>query len=124
LWEGNNLKEVPLLSSMKTIIAINAGLPFFSGVKKPADLFSAEEIDCLDEEWLVGKSREELLALERRLSDTFDWLDNGDCEADSPEWTEWERRLDRLQELMDQIDESLNPDANYDEDDEKSGEEG
>ncbi len=94
---------------MKTVIAIRSGMPDVSGLRRPADLFSGEEIDRLDTEWFDGLSRAELIAMRRKLSDTFDWLDPGDCGIGSPEMLAWENRLDRLQDLMDNIDERLNP---------------
>lgn len=92
---------------MKTMIAIQTGIPAFSNMEEPSDLFSAEEIDALDEAVFSGLGRRELLALRQKLSDSFDWLDSGDCDVDSPEMKEWERRLDRLNKLMDRADELL-----------------
>lgn len=94
---------------MKTVIAIRSGLSEAYGLKRPAELFSGEEIDGLDSCAFAGMSRPELFALRRKLSDTFDWLDPGDCGIGSPEMLAWERRLDRLNDLMDNIDERLNP---------------
>ena len=104
---------------MKTVIAIRSGMPDVSRLRRPADLFSGEEIDRLDYGRFESLSRAELFAVRRKLSDTFDWLDPGDCGIGSPEMLAWERRLDRLQDLMDNIDERLNPEEDYtDEDDE------
>ena len=91
-------------------------IPDFSGWEKPADLFSAEEIDALDAGMLSGMSREELAALWRKLSDTYDGLASGDWEEDDPRWAVFERRLEHISEITELIDEILDPDE--DEDDE------
>lgn len=105
---------------IKTMIVIQAGgLPDWKKYKKPADLFSAGEIDRLDERMFAGKSREELVLLRQKLSDSFDWLDTGDCDPGSPEWKDWERRLDRLSDLMDNIDGILNPEEQFDDEDDE-----
>jgi len=58
---------------MKTVIAIRAGgFPDWKKYKKPADLFSAGEIDRLDNRMLSGLGREELQALKRKCSDSFE----------------------------------------------------
>ena len=86
--------------AMKTAVVIRPGTPYVSGRRKPADLFSGEEIDRLDERMLSGLGRKELLALKQKCSDSFNWLDSGDCAVDSPEMRKWERRLDRLNEIL------------------------
>ena len=105
------------MRNSRTAVVIHSGLAG-SGRRKPADLFSAAEIDRMDEGMLAGKSREALLALRQKLSDTFDWLDSGDCGIGSPEMRAWEKRLDRLTDLIDHIDEILNPDIDCDDSDE------
>lgn len=98
---------------MKTAIMIRSGLSG-SRLKRPGDLFSGKEIDRLDPGAFAGLSRPELFALRRKLSDTFDWLDPGDCAVGSPEMLAWERRLDKLNDLMDAADEILNPEEDCD----------
>ena len=93
--------------SMKTGIAIRSGMSALSGLRKPADLFSGEEIDGLDPAAFAEMSRAELHALKRKLSDSFDWLESGDWNLGDPRWKEWENRLDRLNELMAFVDEFL-----------------
>ena len=101
---------------METMIVIRAGgFPAGKKYKIPADLFSAAEIDRLDEQMFTGMSREQLLALRQKLSDTFEWLDSGDCDPGSPEWKAWERRLDKLGDLMEMADGILNPEEEWDE---------
>jgi len=92
---------------MKTVIAIRSGRPGVYGLKRPADLFLGEEIDRLDAAAFAGMSRAELHALKRKLSDSFDWLESGDWNLGDPRWKEWENRLERLNELMDCVDEML-----------------
>ena len=92
---------------MKTVIAIRSGMPALSGLRKPADLFSGEEIDRLDPAAFAELSRAELHALKRKLSDSFDWLESGDWNLGDPRWKEWENRLDRLNILMDVVGELL-----------------
>lgn len=95
---------------METMIVIPAGgFPDWKKYKKPADLFSAAEIDRLDEQLFAGMSWEQLVRLRQKLSDSFDWLDTGDCDPGSPEWTAWERQLDKLGDLMEAVDGILNP---------------
>ena len=94
---------------MVTIYA-TGNIPVFSGWEKPADLFSAEEIDALDAGMLSGKKREELAALRRKLSDTYDGLESGDWEEDDPRWAVFERRLEHISEITEMIDEILDPD--------------
>ena len=38
--------------------------------------------------------------MKKKCSDSFNWLDSGDCAVDSPEMRKWERRLDRLNEIL------------------------
>ncbi len=99
---------------MKTVIAIRSGISDTRVLKKPKDLFSGEEIDRLDRGQFAGIGRSELFALRRKLSDTFDWLDPGDCEIGSPKMLAWERRLDKLNDLLDAVDEILKPDEEID----------
>ena len=51
-------------------------------------------------------SREQLVSLRKKLSDTADEL-YVDCDPGTPEWELWERRMDRLDSLIDRIDEIL-----------------
>ena len=96
---------------MKTVVTIRTGgFPDRKKYKKPADLFSTGEIDRLDEQMYAGMSREQLVRLRQKLSDTFDWLDPGDCGIGSPEMLAWERRLDKLNDLTDAADEILDED--------------
>lgn len=95
---------------MKTVIMIRSGALPFSRLKQPSDLFSDEEIDQMDSGQFECMSRSELFALRRKLSDTFDWLDPGDCGIGSPEMLAWERKLDRLNDMMDAVDEILDAD--------------
>ena len=92
---------------MKTVIAIRSGVSNLSGLRKPADLFSGEEIDRLDPAAFAEMGRAELHALKRKLSDSFDWLESGDWDLGDPRWKAWENRLDRLNELTDIVDELL-----------------
>ena len=92
---------------MKTVIAIRSGMPDVLGMKRPADLFSGEEIDRLDPAAFTGMSRPELYVLKRKLSDSFDWLESGDWDLGDPRWKEWENRLDRLNELTGVVDDLL-----------------
>ena len=86
--------------------------------KAPADVFSPAEIDTLNTDMLDGMGRERLLALRNKLSVTSDELDPGDCDPGSRQWRTWENRMDRLEEMMDCIDEmlELEEDENEDED--------
>lgn len=102
---------------MNTVIAIRSGISRVSGLRKPANLFSGEEIDRLDEGMLSGLGREELQTLKQKCSESFEWLDSGDCEIGSPEMLEWEKRLDRLNEMIDKIDEILDPEEETDDED-------
>ena len=94
---------------MITIYA-TGNIPDFSGWEKPADLFSAEEIDALDAGMLSGMSREELAALWRKLSDSYDGLESGEWEEDDPRWAVFESRLEHICEITELIDEILDPD--------------
>lgn len=101
---------------VKTMIVID-NTPEWPNQKRPKDLFSAEEIDHFNYVMLEGKDREKLLAIKQKLADTFDWLDSGDCEIGSPQMQEWEKRLDRLNDMMDKIDEILYPEEETDDED-------
>ena len=102
-------------NGMKTVIAIRSGISDLSGLRKPADLFTGEEIDRLDPAAFAGMNRPELHALKRKLSDSFDWLESGNWDLGDPRWKEWENRLDRLNELMAYVDEYLySAEARYD----------
>lgn len=96
---------------MKTVIAIRSGMPDALGMKRPADLFSGEEIDRLEPAAFAEMSRAELHALKRKLSDSFDWLESGDWDLGDPRWKEWENRLNHLNALMDVVDELLASDG-------------
>ncbi len=105
---------------MKTMIVIQAGgFPDWKKYKKPSDLFSAGEIDRLDEQMFAGMSREHLIQMRQKLSDTFEWLDTGDCDIESPEMQAWERRLDKLNEMMDVVDGILIPEEDWNEEDDQ-----
>jgi len=94
---------------MRTIIALNNFLGFdFEAKEPPADLYTGEEIYRMDPKRLAGKSREELLRIRQRILDTNNWLEvEDDADIDSPEWIRWERRLDKLSDMDDAIDELL-----------------
>ena len=81
---------------MKTVIAIRSGVSNLSGLRKPADLFSGEEIDRLDPAAFAEMGRAELHALKRKLSDSFDWPEPGDWNPGDSRWQEWENGLVRL----------------------------
>ena len=98
-------------ADMKTMIVIRSGMLYVPRVRKSMDLFSGEEIDRLDVQMLSGLSREELLALKQKCLDSFDWLDSGDCDIDSPEMREWERLMARLNGIIDLIDDILDTDG-------------
>ena len=102
---------------MKTMIVLRSGMSRFSCVQKPSCLFSAEEIDQMDEEMFAGKDRDQLLVLRQKLSDSFEWLDSGDCGIGSSEMQAWERRLDKLNDMMDAVDGILNPEEDWNEED-------
>ena len=89
---------------MKTVIAIRSGISNLSGLRKPADLFTGEEIDRLDPAAFAEMSRAELHALKRKLSDSFDWLESGEWDLGGPRWREWENRLDRLNSMTELVD--------------------
>ena len=103
---------------METMIVIG-NIPYFPKVKEPKNLFSAEEIDQLDSEMLAELSHDELVALRQKLSDTFDWLESGDWDIGDPRWDEYGKRLDHVNDMMDSIDEILNPGKDWDEDEEE-----
>ena len=87
---------------MRTVVVIHPGLKG-ARLRQP-EVFSAEEIDRLDEGMLSGMDRRQLIALLQKLSDSFDWLVAGDWDPDDPRWEEWDKRLDRLDNMMDIID--------------------
>ena len=74
--------------------------------KKSPPLFSAEEIDRMDPASFRGMSRPELAAL-RSWLEAFqeDFFAPDDCEVDSPAWKEWERLDDKLDELINCLEE-------------------
>ena len=108
----NNLQGwFPVMGARDMITIFATGnIPDFSGREKPADLFFAEEIDALDAGMLSGMNREELAALRRKLSDSYDGLESGDWEEDDPRWAVFERRLEHISEITEMIDEILDPD--------------
>lgn len=81
----------------------------FPNINKPVDMFSAEEIDQLESGMLSGLGERELVAPKQKLSDTFDWLEAGNWKAGDYRWEEWEKRLDRISDMMDSIEEILHP---------------
>ena len=101
------------LFNVRDMVVITSGFPDFREKRKFGDLFSPEEIDVLDPGMLSGMSREQLVALRKKLSDTSDELD-ADCDPGTPEWALWERRMDKLDELSDRIDEILEPEDEWD----------
>ncbi len=102
---------------MKTMVVIG-NIPDIPKLKKPANLFSDEEIDLFDAGMLTGLSQNELIALRQKLSDTDDWLESGDWDIGDPRWDEYEERLNRISDMIDRIDEILNPES-WDEDDDE-----
>ncbi len=69
---------------MKTMIVIGNPLEF-PNINKPADMFSAEEIDHLESGMLIGLGERELVGLKQKLSDTFDWLEAGTGKTGIPD---------------------------------------
>ena len=67
------------------------------------------EVDLLDECMLSGLNRKELTALKQKCFIAIDWPEPGDCGVYFPEMKEWQRRLDRLDSIMDRIDVLLDP---------------
>jgi hypothetical protein len=105
------------LFDVRSMVAITNGFPDFREKRKSGNLFSPEEIDALEERMFSGMSQEELISLRKKLSDTADEL-YADCDPGTPEWELWGRRMDRLDFLMDQIDEILEPEGiEFEEDD-------
>ena len=96
------------LFDVRNMVVITSGFPDFREKKKTGDLFSPDEIDALDPGMLSGMSREELVSLRKKLSDTSYEL-YADCDPGTPEWDLWEQRMDKLDELSDRIDEILEP---------------
>lgn len=94
------------LLDVKTMVVVGSGFPDFRVKKKSRDLFSLEELDTLDPKMLSDISREQLVSLRKKLSDTSDELFS-DCDPGTPEWETWEKRMDKLDEMMDRIDEIL-----------------
>ena len=89
---------------MKTKIMLRSGFP--SAFRdKAADVFSAEEIDRLDVWKLAGLDKAQLSALRQKLADTYDRLEPGDCGADPSGIKVWKKRLDKLNDLMEAVDE-------------------
>lgn len=83
---------------------INSGDVFFRYIPRyRKNVFSPAEIDLLDENKLNNLSKEELISLDKKLTDTFIELEYGNWEDGAPEWVAWERRLNRLQFMGDQI---------------------
>ena len=101
------------LFNVRDMVVITSGFPDFREKRKFGDLFSPEEIDALDPGMLSGMSREQLVSLQKKLSVTLDELD-ADCDPGTPEWETWERRMDKLDELSDRIDEILEPEDEWD----------
>lgn len=83
----------------RTIVSKFSDLP-----KKPKDLFSGNEIDRMDPEQFSSLSQEELMEMKRRLMDTQEWLESPDERLGTMAWKIWDARLDRLNDLMDEID--------------------
>ena len=107
------------LFDVKTMVAITSGFPDFREKRKSRNLFSQEKIDALEPGTLSGMSREQLVSLRKKLSDTADEL-YVDCDPGTPEWELWERRMDRLDSLIDRIDEILEHANDEFEDDDRS----
>lgn len=94
------------LFDVKTMVVVQSGFPFGKKRKPATDLFSPGEIDVLYPGMLSGMDREQLAVLWKRLSDTSDEL-YADCDPGMPEWEVWENRMDKLDEMLDRIDEML-----------------
>ena len=101
----------------REMVVIGNIVPEFRKRKARTNVFSAAEVDDLDPAMLSGKEREELSALQQKLFDTAEELDPGDCDPDDPGWELWEKRMDRLDLMMDTIDEMLEAES-WDEEDE------
>lgn len=103
---------------MKTMIVIGNIPDFPTRTRKTMkDTFSAAEIDMMETDVSSSMGHEQLVSLRQKLSDTSDKLDPGDCDPGTPEWDAWEKRLDKLEVLIDQIDEILEPEENWEDDD-------
>lgn len=92
---------------IKTVIAINSHIPKLSKMSKPKDLLSELEIAKLDESILEGKNREQLLTLQKKLEDTFEWLGVGNNHMDDQALRIWESNIQRLECLIERIDDML-----------------
>ena len=103
---------------MKTMIVIG-NIPDIPKQTRKAskDTFSAAEIDLMETDVSASLSHDQLVSLRQKLSDTSDELDPGDCDPGTHEWTVWEKRLDKLEALIDQIDEILEPEEDWEDDD-------
>ena len=102
---------------IKPVIVLNSG--GWPAVKKPkpvAGVMPAEEIDRLDPESLSGMNREALAVMRKKLRLTMDEL-YPDCDPGTPAWDLWERRFDKLDAMVDRIDEILD-DEDFDNDQE------
>lgn len=102
-----------------TAVMIRRGVPLLEKRKPAADVLSPEEIDRLDPGMLSGMGRDALVSLRRKLSVTEGELD-ADCDPGTPEWEEWEQRMGKLPELMDRIDEMLDPEEDDPGEDDRS----
>ena len=97
---------------IRTVIAINEISKFkATSLQKPTDIFTPEEIDRLSADDLHGKTPAELSALQQKLSDTQDELEAPEeYELDSPEWQQWDERLDKISDLILDIEDLLRED--------------
>ena len=100
----------------REMVVIGNIVPEYRKRKARTNVFSAAEVDDLDPAMLSGKEREELSALQQKLFDTAEELDPGDCDPGDPGWELWEKRMDRLDLMMDAIDEMLFEEEPEDED--------
>ncbi len=94
------------VSKVVTAVMIKGGFSFVKKRKPAVDILSPEEIDRLHPGMLFGMDRDSLVSLRRKLSVTEEELDI-DCDPGTSEWRLWEKRLDKMAELMDLIDEKL-----------------
>lgn len=94
-----------MIGSDKTIIAINSRISQLPKMSNPTELFSDSEVALLDESILEGKSREQLLALQKKLQDTFEWLGVGEHDMDDQAFGAWEKNIQKLESLIERIDE-------------------
>lgn len=103
------------LFDIKTVIVINSGGWPLKKPKKVAGVMSVKEIDRLNPENISGMNREALAAFREKLLLTMDEL-YLDADPGEPGWALWERRYDKLEAMVDRIDEILDEeDANTDE---------